>query len=206
MAIQKTNPDVFIIESLSVDDERHGRYEGRILSNILRLSGKNPKYFYIQKQDELKHVVKLFELSNYRFLHISCHGTDNSVMIGENTLTYTDFCNYFSKTLKLKRLFLSACELGNELFSSVMAGAKNKGMHSIVAPAQKVRFDEAAAIWAAFYVSSFAYSQVEMKSDGMLTRIRTLCSLFPVDFHVSTYRSAPNDEWKHQTVKSQDNF
>jgi len=35
-----SHSEVFIIESLNFDDERDSRFEGRIISDILALSGK----------------------------------------------------------------------------------------------------------------------------------------------------------------------
>jgi hypothetical protein len=48
MKEKTTEPKVFIIESLEFDDEEKGRYEGGILSDILRLSGIETQYFYIR--------------------------------------------------------------------------------------------------------------------------------------------------------------
>jgi hypothetical protein len=53
-------PEVFILESLSLKDEREHRLEGGALADMLRLSGKNPKY---------------------RYLHFSCHGDTNKICL-----------------------------------------------------------------------------------------------------------------------------
>ena len=194
----KTTPDVFIIESLRDEDEERSRYEGYRLAELLRLSGKKPKYFYFKSKEELSVLFKLFKLSNYRYLHISCHGTAFDIEVGESKISYNDFSELSSGYLERKRVFFSACELGNELFSTCLAG-RNKGMHSIVAPAEEINFDHAAAIWSAFYVSVFARKKNSMKSQDILARIQSLCTLFPVDFHVSLYRSQ-KDNWEHIKV------
>jgi len=51
-----SRPEVFIIESLTLDDERHDRYEGQIISRILALSGKSCEYYYIRTTRELSSV------------------------------------------------------------------------------------------------------------------------------------------------------
>jgi hypothetical protein len=190
--------DVFIIESLSNEDERLQRFEGQRLANLLTLCGKNPRYFYFRSKDELPHILKLFELSKYRFLHVSCHGSDSQIETTSESLSYNEFAAYFKDTLKLKRVFLSACELGNEIFSETLAGV-NKGMHSVVAPAEPIDFDHAAAIWGAFYVSAFANNVKAMSGDDIRMRIEKLCALFPVNFHISTYSPVP-DRWNHTTI------
>lgn len=191
--------DVFIIESLSKNDEVRHRYEGQRLAELLRLSGKNPKYFYFQSKDELPYLLKLFGLSKYRYLHVSCHASSDSIFTTNDKLSYTEFAQAFKGHLKLRRVFFSACELGSELFSECLAGT-NKGMHSIVAPAEEIYFDHAAAIWGTFYVSVFANNPDAMTGADIRNRIETLCSLFPIDFHVSTYRPKV-DNWNHTLIK-----
>lgn len=190
--------DVFIIESLTKSDEARHRYEGQRLAELLRLSGKNPKYFYFQSKDELPHLLKLFKLSGYRYLHVSCHASSDAIATTNENLSYDEFAKIFKGYLKLRRIFFSACELGNELFSVCLAGT-NKGMHSIVAPAEEIDFDHAAAIWAAFYVSVFARNADAMSGTDIRLRIEVLCRLFPVDFHVSTYQPAA-DTWRHTKI------
>ncbi len=58
----KTIPEVFIIESPSIDDEDSSQQEGEILSKMLHLSGKSKtKYFYIRTKRELGKMIKMFD-------------------------------------------------------------------------------------------------------------------------------------------------
>lgn len=41
--IHETKPETFIIESLSIENEVNGMYEGKIIYDILKLQNKNPK-------------------------------------------------------------------------------------------------------------------------------------------------------------------
>lgn len=189
---------MFIIESLKKTDEAQHRHEGQRLAELLRLSGKNPKYFYFQSKAELPHLVELFKLSDYRYLHVSCHASSDTVATTNEDLTYAEFAKIFKGCLKLRRVFFSACELGNELFTACLAGT-NKGMHSVATPAEEIDFHHAAAIWAAFYISVFARNANAMSGRDIRQRIETLCALFPVDFHVSTYQPKP-DTWRHTKI------
>jgi hypothetical protein len=195
----KTLPEVFILESLSFDDEKHNRYEGRILSDMLRLCGKKPEYYYFRTKEELPHLLKLFKGSKYRYLHLSCHGSDDSVCTTLDDLSYHEFAAPLEDHLKLCRLFCSACELGNKSFAQAVSDL-NKGMHSIIAPACDIRFDHAAAIWAAFYTSAFGENDKAMKTRDLQTRISGLVKLFPVEFFVASYHSE-KDNWKYDTIK-----
>ena len=107
----KTVPDVFIIESLSEQDP----HDGKILADMLRLAGKNPIYYRCKDSDSFIAGLKIFAASKYRFLHLSCHGTSDSIKFqsGE-TLDYMAFSSLFEGLkLNVTRIFFSACELGN---------------------------------------------------------------------------------------------
>lgn len=197
--IQHTVPEVFIFESLEKDDEKAKRFEGQVLADMLRLAGKNPKYYYFQSQEELPHLVGLFRQSKYRYLHISSHASSTHVGFTNGSVTYKQFADHFVGHLQLRRLFFSACQVGNKAFVETMA-AKNKGMHSIVAPAEDIQFDHAAALWSSFYISMFAENQKAMKRSNIEQRLKALITLFPVDFFFAAY-AAEKDSWKYETLR-----
>ena len=200
-AIQYSVPEVFIIESLDDDDEDNKRYEGRILSDMLRLAGKNPKYYYFQSEHELPHLFGLFRQTQFRFLHVSTHATATEISLNHGPISYDTFADYASPHLKTRRLFFSACQIGNENFVNAVS-AKNKGMHSIVAPAENIDFDHAAALWSAFYISIFALDTNAVKHETIETRLRALMKLFPVDFFLAKYSSV-GDKWKTERLRSE---
>ncbi len=195
-------PDVFILETLNKEDERERRFEGRALAELLHMSGKNPKYHYFQDVGELPHLVGLFCQSKYRFLHFSSHGSFDKIFTTNGEMTYVEFAKIFKRSLPLKRAFFSACEVGNDLFSEVLAGS-NAGVQSIVAPVQKIRFDHAAVIWGALYVSLFTENDETMKHDQIKDRLVSLRHLFPVDFHFSGYHPNKANKWAHTIISKQ---
>ena len=197
--IHDTIPDVFIFESLDQDDEQSKRYEGQLLSDILRLSGLNPKYYYFQSKDEIPHLVGLFRQPGYRYLHLSAHASNTHIATSEDNLTYYEFAAYFKGHLPLRRLFVSACQAGNLQFVDAIRSF-NKGMHSIVAPTKAIQFDHAAAMWASFYVSIFTDNPAaKITGKDIEKRLTALKSLFPVEFYLATY-DARGDKWKDQTI------
>lgn len=196
--ISTTEPEVFILESLSLEDETNERLEGRILRDILKLSGKNPIYYYFRTEKELVELAKIFRESGYRFLHISSHGSHDALGATFENISYTRFAEIFAGHLRNRRLFVSACEMGNEIFSTIVGG-RNKGMYSIIAPTQRIRFDRAAAIWAAFYVLMFDLDATSMKADKITGCLRDLARLFAEAFHLSRYE-AHNDTWRHEII------
>lgn len=197
--IQDTVPEVFIFESLREEDEQAKRYEGLALSDMLRLAGKNPKYFYFQSKEELPHLIGLFRQSKYRFLHISSHASSTHIQTTKDLMTYREFAKLFCGHLPLRRLFFSACQVGNEQFAKALK-AENKGMHSIVAPAENIDFKHAAALWSSFYVSIFTGNEESMKKAEIEKRLQALTGLFPVDFFFASY-AAEKDSLEYKTFK-----
>lgn len=194
----KTLPQVFIIESLDFDDERAARLEGRVLADVLRMCGKDPLYFYFRTEAELIVLAEKFYQSGYRYLHLSCHGSDTSIEATLNSITYVRFAEIFDGKLVNRRLFASACEVGNELFSQVVGG-RNKGMHSVAAPADAIRFDIAVAFWSAFYVKAFYINESAMKAADITSIFQPLCTLFRTRLHWSRY-SAKRRRWDHEVI------
>jgi hypothetical protein len=93
MPIKVTKPEAFIIESLTFEDENLQRFEGSFLSQILHLAGKEPKYYYIRTEKELRKILKLFQQSDYRYLHISCHGSKKSIYTTLDEIPFSRFVN-----------------------------------------------------------------------------------------------------------------
>lgn len=182
--ISHTYPEVFIIESLTLEDEELNRFEGKILYDILKLSGKNPRYYYFRTKDELVLLAQLFRESDYRFLHISCHGTDMHIQTTLDHVSYIEFAEIFEGLLRNRRLFISACAVGNELFSTVVFG-RNKGMYSIAGPIENIEFSKAIGLWGAFYTKAFSVSQGYVKNEVIRSAIQNLCNLFDIRFYWS---------------------
>ena len=72
-----TIPDVCIIETLKLTDEAADRSEGVLLSAAMRLSAKHPRYAYLRTGQEMSVFLGQFCTSQYRYLHLSCHGNED---------------------------------------------------------------------------------------------------------------------------------
>jgi hypothetical protein len=191
-----TVAQVFIIESLELLDEAKERREGAVLASVLKMCGKNPLYYYIRTRAELAHLAKEFAASGYRYLHISCHGGERSLETTLDSVTYQDFAKIFEGKLKDRRLFVSACSAGNELFAEVVGG-KNKDVISIAAPATDIRFDHAVAFWTAFYVKTFSMNAKSMNSARIIEVAKPLAALFSAPLHFSRRKQST---WTHEVI------
>jgi len=173
---QLTLPETFILESLDHQDEVATRLDGKVLFEVLKLHGKNPKYYYFRTQRELVEFAKLFRESAYRYLHLSCHGSDEIVKYTFGESSYADFAEIFNTKLHNRRLFVSGCNLGNMNFAKSVF-AKNGGMYSVTAPTKKVYFDQSISFWSAFYYMMHAWDSSAMKKkrlEAVLTQLSTI--------------------------------
>lgn len=200
-SLTHTHAEVFIIESLTLEDESKSRFEGKILADVLRICGKDPKYYYFRTKDELYMLADLYRESSYRFLHLSCHGSADNIFTTLDPVPYIDFANIFSGILKNRRLFVSACDVGNELFAEILF-AKNRGMFSIAGPTTEISFEHSVAYWSAFYVKLFSENMSFVKNDAIAFALKRLCDLYGVDFHWAWHNSK-HKVYVHQEIKAQ---
>lgn len=192
----KTVPEVFIIESLELTDEAKERREGAVLAAVLKMCGKNPLYYYIRTEAELKMLADEFKKSGYRYLHISCHGGDTSLETTIDSIAYKDFAEIFKDCLNGRRLFVSACSAGNKQFAELV-GVRNADIFSVAAPADDIRFDHAVAFWGAFYVKLFSTNADAMKAKGIKDAFKTLSALFDVPVH---WMRKGKKGWEHVRI------
>jgi hypothetical protein len=162
------------------------------------MGGKNPIYKYFRTIEELELLALMYRESGYRYLHVSCHGDASKIHTTLGSIAYLQFSKIFDGLLKNRRLFMSACETGSQLFSEIVA-ARNKGMYSIAAPIDTIRFDQAYAIWTAFYTKAYLIDHTKMKTQYMYAAMHKLCKLFEVRFHWSGYTSK-KDQWFHREL------
>jgi hypothetical protein len=179
-----SKPEVFIIESLNFDEEESYR-EGEMIARSLKMSLKNPVYRYVRTKLELQHFVDEFEDSNYRYLHISCHGTKTGISTTLDDLSIDEFSSIVGPALEAKRLFLSTCQAS----TSKMAKAifSKGGCTSLAGPVNKINFDDSVVLWTAFYHLMFKANAKTMRKDDIKKTISQVAGLLgePVNFFAS---------------------
>lgn len=173
---KKTTAGVFIIESLRIKDESKQRFEGRILRDILTLSGKKVEYWYVRTWKEVtEEMFQRFYDSGLRYLHISCHGNDGTISFTLDDIPFEEFGKEVKHYLYERRLFFSACEVVNQaLHDAVMPGSD---CYSIIGPEDDIRFDDAVIMWGTFY-HLMLRDATAMKSADIRTALQKLKATF----------------------------
>ena len=186
-----TKPEVFIIESLTLDDEQHRRQEGGLLSQMLHLAGKTEtQYFYIRTRRELDEIIRLFGESGSRYLHISCHADRSGMATTFDDVPYSELGMMLAPCLHGRRVFVSACEMATSAFAREIL--PRTGCYSLIGPKRTITFDDAAAFWVSFYHLMFKINETSMKRENLRRRVRELSKIYeePINY----FSSATKDQ------------
>lgn len=183
---EKTDPYVFILESLDFEDEKRGSFEGEIISQILSMSNIKHKYFYIRTRREFEHFIDEFAKSNYRYLHISCHGSTDKISTTLDDISFQDLSIILGDKLDRKRLFLSSCLSTNESLAEAIFPTSD--CISIVGPNKEINMDDAAIFWSSFYQKMFKENIKYMKNEKVKETIKYLKEFLniPISYFAST--------------------
>ncbi len=139
---------VFIIETLRLEDEKK-RQDGLIIKDILDLCEIPNDYYYIRTSHELIELIKEFENSEFRYLHISCHADSSQLEFTFEALFFYEVAEIIKDSIKGKRVFISACEASN--FNFAKSIVSNNGCLSLIGSPNKINFDKSAVFWSSFY-------------------------------------------------------
>lgn len=183
MSGEKTKPEVFIIESLTFDNENDQLFEGKIISDILRLSDKSSIYYYIRTKAELEKVLDIFWESNYRYLHLSCHGSPKTLFTTLDNVNFEDLSELLEPVLEDRRLFLSACSMTNENLAKAIIPISD--CFSILGPAKDINFNDATVLWATFYHLMFKDNSTSMNRSRILKHANNVSAMFnmPLNYY-----------------------
>ena len=193
---EKTEPEIFIIESLHVDDEIRERFEGKALRDSLKITGQRPAYYYVRNKEQLVEAVELFRHSGYRFLHLSLHGSASGIDTTLDRLTNQEFADILKGKLKNRRIFFSACEVGTGGLSLLLQG-NNAGMYSIACPLDRLTFGTACAFWMAFYARVLSKNPLGMEVSELTPALTQLCKFFSLRMEWSYFCPSPKIKaWK----------
>jgi len=150
---------------------------------MLNLSGKSKtKYYYIRTKRELQKIVDIFDESQHRYLHISCHANETSMSTTFDEIAYDELGEMLEPCIDKRRVFVSACEMANYKLAKKLL--KNTGCYSLIGPSRSINFDDAAAFWISFYHLMFKANESGMGRKNLRWCITELSALFnePINY------------------------
>lgn len=189
---QYTKPFVFIIESLKNEERCHSLLDGELLYQQLQIAGLNPRYVYVTCLNDFKAALAMFRQSNYRFLHLSLHGSKEFISFEDESSDYLEFSQATAELLRSKRIFASACEVGNANMVNTLSQA-NHNFHSFLAPVDKLGFSDSVSFWPALYGALYkkitanydannGKSYKSLKTSDVKNVVGKLAALFDIRF------------------------
>lgn len=186
---------VFIIESLNFEDEERGFYEGKIITEILRMLDVPVKYTYIRTKKELKHLIRKFDDSNFKYLHLSCHGNNEGIgmTLDKKLISFQELSNMFYYIQHNQRLFLSSCSAMQG--SDVLNGLSDTKFLSIAGPVNDIEFSDATIFWSSFYHLMFRKKPKGMKNSDFKDNVDKLSETFDIPMKI-LIRKKSSDEYK----------
>lgn len=183
---------VFIIESLTFEDEKHDRFEGKFLSRILKLGGINTDYYYIRTLKEFEKVLEIFVESEFRYLHISCHGNEDFIETTLDQINFEQLSEMLESKLKFRRLFISACLVVNKnLAENIFLSSK---CYSIIGFDKVVYFSEAAITWASFY--HLLSHKDKINTDNVSPILKSLSALYAIPINYFKVDKSSKNEFR----------
>lgn len=184
-----TEPKVFIIESLKLEDESEDHFEGKIIHKILKLSNVKSKYEYIRTDTEFKHFLKDYNRSQYRYLHISMHGGKQSISTTFNDIDLDNFVLNISQYLDHRRLFLSCCSFATDKLAEKIFNESD--CYSIVGFNKPVNYNDAAIFWATFYHHMFNRGKNYIGYEELMLLLKKLMTIYklPIVYYQSSSKN-----------------
>lgn len=188
MEAQEPQYGVFIIESMDLENERHGKLDGQALKTILDLCDIPNEYYYIRTTLELEHLMEEFVNSNFQFLHLACHGNAEELCLTLESIPYADFAEIVGESLWHRRLFLSACQVARLELAQHLVPQHHA--YSVIGTPNDINYDKAAIIWSTFYHLMHENDQVQMFQRDLLPLLKEISRLFKISLN---YFSIIND-------------
>lgn len=180
---------VFIIESMDAINERQGNLDGYALKTILDLCGIPNIYYHIRTKLELEEVLKEFETSKFRFLHIACHGNKKELALTYESIEFSELEMILGDYLYHRRLFLSACEVA--VFELAQFFIPKYHCFSVIGTPNEITYDKAAIFWSSFYYFMYSNDSTRMVQVDILPTLLKVSEFFNINLN---YFSIINDK------------
>ena len=102
-----------------------------------------------------------------------------------------------------KRIFFSACELGNQEFSDLLK-CKNPNMNSFIAMSMKPELKQLFPFWTTFFYMMDAFHKKVMKSKEIIKSLTLCATIFEMDIYCSYDGENPETKengWHSKRIK-----
>ncbi len=183
---------VFIIESMDIKNEIKGKLDGYTLKRTLDLCDIPNKYFYIRTCLELEKIIKLFDRSRFKYLHIACHGNENELSFTYESISFDQLDITIGPYLYHRRLFLSACKVAR--FELARYFVPKYHCFSVIGSPDSIDYDKAAVFWSSFYFLMYSCDKTNMFQRDMMPILENTTRLFGLDLNYFSIINSRNQK------------
>jgi hypothetical protein len=191
----KTVYGIYIIEFLRDKEFK----DGENLDKILKLSKIPSEYKWANHKDHFQSLLKEFIKSNYRYLHLSCHGDRYGLEINDEVVTNFELQKYLKDGMLNKRIFMSACKGGNSDLAKRMIC--KCGALSLIGTPIDIDFHAVALFWPPFYYGMNLQDQRNMSRRDLKDNLKTCVDLFKVPINYYSKTSDPSSTIKRIGIR-----
>jgi hypothetical protein len=160
--------------------------------------------YYIRTAKELSELILEFRDSNFRYLHLACHGNAKGIQFTYDYIPLEQLASIVAPALHDRRLFLSACQstrgpLARELF-------RHSSCYSVIGPKDDPRFHDATLAWALFYSLMSKANREVMKQAEIKLQLQSVCDLLDIRFNAFfNNKGIPQHQIFRRSVRSTGN-
>jgi len=130
---------------------------------------------------ELEKVLKRFNQSAYRYLHLACHGNETSISTTLDPISFQELGQLVKPYLRDKRLFISACSAVNVNLAKKIIPPS--GCLSTIGPITEIGFPDAAIIYASFYHLMFKKRASKMPREYIILVLQKVADTFGISLN-----------------------
>lgn len=153
-------------------------FEGKILADMLNLSDKKCIYYYIRTKKEFIEILDEFYMTDYRYLHISCHANKKEMGTTFDDIPFSELGEILKDIGGDRRIFLSACSMANLALANKIIPKSR--CYSILGPSITINFDDAAIFWTSFYHLMFKHNPKVMKREVVLSNAEKIARILGI--------------------------
>ena len=183
---------VFIIESMDIKNEVQGNLDGATLKKTLDLCGLPNKYFYIRTKLELEKIIKRFDKSKYKYLHMACHGNEEELGLTYEAVSFDELDIIIGPYLQYRRLFLSACKAAR--FELAKHFVPKYHCFSVIGSPDNIEYDKAAVFWSSFYYLMYTCDKTNMLQRDMMPVLENTTRLFNLQLNYFSIINSRNQK------------
>jgi hypothetical protein len=191
--MMKRDYGVYIIEAIGSEDLPEGDY----LKEILEANSVMVIHEYISSKEEFRKAIIGFDVTNFRYLHISCHGLKDEIgfdLVNEE-ITIGEIESIIKGKMQNRRISLSVCVSGRKEISEVFI---KDGAYSVIGHPDAVDSSKASLFWTNFYLLMNNENKWSMERKYILHYLKSLSTLLRIPIH---YYSFIRKEWKDNLIR-----